>query len=75
MLRQEVMPALAFVLFSAGPAMCPAHKLVPMVADLFTDGLLSRASLASIEPKLDPESLPGTLDHIQVKLKLSSCAL
>ncbi|KAJ9150576.1 Cytochrome P450 4c3 [Coniochaeta hoffmannii] len=68
---KEVEPSTALVPFSAGPAMCPGHNLVPMVAGLFIAGLLSRATLALHWPKLDPESLPGTLDHTEVKLRIS----
>ncbi|KXX83319.1 Cytochrome P450 4c3 [Madurella mycetomatis] len=68
---KEADPPKALFPFSAGPAMCPAHNLVPMVGSLVIDVLLSRASVALVEPKLDPKSLPGTLDHFEIKLHLS----
>lgn len=68
---KEADPSKTLFPFSAGPAMCPAHNLVPMVGSLVIDGLLSRASVALVEPKLDPKSLPGTLDHFEIKLHLS----
>lgn len=68
---KEADPANALYPFSSGPAMCPAHNLVPMVASLVIDGLLAKASIALIEPKLDPKSLPGTLDHFEIKLRLT----
>lgn len=67
----EVETERGFVPFSSGPAMCPAHNLVPMVAGLFIDGLLSRARIGLAWPVLDPEALPGTLDHTEVKLRVS----
>jgi cytochrome P450 len=70
-LHQEVVPSQGLVPFSAGPAMCPAHNLVPMVAGLFIAGLVSRVSLSLDWPKMDPEALPGTLDHTEVKLQIS----
>jgi cytochrome P450 len=73
-LDKEVEPSKALVPFSAGPAMCPAHNLVPMVGGLFIDGLLSRVALALDWPKLDPNALPGMLDHAEVKLRISKRA-
>ena len=70
-LDREVEQSKALVPFSAGPAMCPCHNLVPMVVGVFIAGLLSRMSLALDRPKRDPESLPGTLDQTEVKLRVS----
>lgn len=61
--------------FSAGPAICPAHNLVPMVSSFAIDGLLSKASTTLVEPKLDPKALSGTLDHFEIKLHLSKRAI
>jgi len=57
--------------FSAGPAMCPAHNLVPMVASLVMAALLSKATITLVQPLLDPKALPGTLDNFEIKLRLS----
>ncbi|PKS12442.1 hypothetical protein jhhlp_000648 [Lomentospora prolificans] len=69
--RGDAVLGSGLVPFSAGPAMCPAHNLVPLVGSLMMDELLSKATIDLVEPSLDPESLPGTLDHFEVKLRLS----
>ncbi|RYP72617.1 hypothetical protein DL771_004112 [Monosporascus sp. 5C6A] len=57
--------------FSAGPAMCPAHNLVPMVASLVMCGLVKERKIELVHPQLDVEALPGTLNNFEVKLRLS----
>lgn len=57
--------------FSAGPAKCPGHNLVPMVLNLFINDLLSKAEVGLVELVINPEALPGTLNHTEVKLRLS----
>jgi cytochrome P450 len=66
---KEALLSDGLVPFSAGPAMCPGHNLVPMVASLFIDRLLSEASITLVEPSLDPNALPGTLNNFEVKLR------
>ncbi|RYP77934.1 hypothetical protein DL770_006974 [Monosporascus sp. CRB-9-2] len=68
---KEAIPSQGLVPFSAGPARCPAHNLVPMVSGLVIDGLLAERKIELVEPKLDPKALPGTLNNFEVKLHLT----
>jgi hypothetical protein len=53
--------------FSAGPAMCPAHNLVPLVATMAIGAILARALINLRSPAMDPKALPGTLNHFALK--------
>lgn len=69
--KDQVIIDKGFVPFSSGPAKCPANNLVPMVASLVLDGVLKAvAKVELIEPQLDREKLPGTLNNFEVKLRL-----
>jgi hypothetical protein len=64
----NALPAQGLVPFSAGPVVCPAHNLVPLVATLAIGAILSRAAVKLDHPRLDPNALPGTLDHFEIRL-------
>ncbi|GAB1319539.1 hypothetical protein MFIFM68171_09749 [Madurella fahalii] len=57
--------------FSFGPAICPAHNLVPMISSRVLDGFLLGGKLGLVAPELDPKALPGTLNNFEVKLSLT----
>lgn len=67
---EGTLPSAGLVLFSSGPGICPAHNLVPMVTSFALDAILSKARVDLIQPLLDPNCLPGTLDHFEIKLRL-----
>ncbi|KAL2131485.1 hypothetical protein VTI74DRAFT_4973 [Chaetomium olivicolor] len=67
---REMDLAKGLVPFSAGPAICPAHNLVPMVGGIAIDAVVGRARIELVQPQLDPKALLGTLDHTEVKLEL-----
>jgi len=69
--EDDTMPSTGLVPFSAGPAMCPAHNLVPLVGSLALDEILSQATISLVRPTLNPLALPGTLNHYEVKLLLA----
>lgn len=71
-LDTESKPSEGLVPFSGGAAICPAHNLVPMVASLAMGAILSKAAISIVEPSLDPEQLPGSLDHFDIKIRLSN---
>ena len=54
--------------FSDGPAICPAHNLVPLLACLVISVVLAERELFLIAPKLDLERLPGTLNPFEIRL-------
>jgi cytochrome P450 len=56
-----------FVPFSAGPAECPAHHLVPMLVALTLKELIGRVSSVSTGRPLLVRKLPGTLDHTRLR--------
>lgn len=70
-LKKESAPELGLLPFSAGPAICPAHNLVPMVGSLMISQLLRKILVDLVAPSLDPKVLPGTLNHFEVKLRLT----
>lgn len=72
--NREAVIEKGLVPFSFGPAICPAHNLVPMVSSLVLDGFLLGAKLGLVAPQLDPKALPGTLDNFEVKLSLAKRA-
>ncbi|MCF6371288.1 cytochrome P450 [Rhizobium halophilum] len=63
----DALPLKGLVPFSAGPAMCPAHNLVPLVATMAIGAILARASIKLTSPTMAPSALPGTLDHFALK--------
>jgi hypothetical protein len=66
--QNDALAELGIVPFSGGPAICPAHNLVPSVACLAINAVLAEKTLSLIAPKLDPEQLPGTLNHFEIRL-------
>lgn len=68
---RESKPSDGLVPFSGGAAICPAHNLVPLVASLAIGVLLSKATISVVEPSLDPDRLPGSLDHFEIKIRLT----
>lgn len=77
--KGEVVEEKGLFPFSFGPAMCPAHHLVPLVASLVMGGMLGRGreggmglELELLQPKMDVESLPGTLDNFEVVLRVKN---
>ncbi|MGN7295084.1 cytochrome P450 [Rhizobium sp. SAFR-030] len=67
-LSGDSLPLQGLVPFSAGPGLCPAHNLVPLLASLAIGFFLSRSQLSLVGPRMDPERLPGTLDHRAIRL-------
>jgi cytochrome P450 len=55
--------------FSSGPAVCPAHHLVPMLGSAMLAALLDGGTLRLASPgRLSPERpLPGTLDNYSLR--------
>ncbi|WP_348627666.1 cytochrome P450 [Rhizobium sp. R634] len=68
----EALPAMGFVPFSAGVAICPAHNRVPTIASLAIGALLSKADLSLLQPSLTAGELPGTLNHFDILLRLQA---
>jgi hypothetical protein len=66
--QNDALAELGIIPFSNGPAVCPAHNLVPLVACLVVSAVLAKRELSLIAPKLDPERLPGTLNHFEIRL-------
>ena len=62
--------------FSAGPGLCPAHHLVPMLAAAMIAGLLSRRAirLAGKARLTQDDPLPGTLDNYSLEFELGEPA-
>ncbi|MBY3442374.1 cytochrome P450 [Rhizobium laguerreae] len=67
----DTLPAVGFVPFSAGAAICPAHNLVPAIASFAISALLSEADITLLQPSLTVDDLPGTLNHFDIRLRLS----
>ncbi|MBY3345140.1 cytochrome P450 [Rhizobium laguerreae] len=67
----DTLPAVGFVPFSAGAAICPAHNLVPAIASFAIGALLSEADITLLQPSLTVDDLPGTLNHFDIRLRLS----
>lgn len=58
--------------FSAGPAVCPAKDLVPMIGGAFLAAMLRERELVDLMPAglISPrEPMPGTLDHTAVRIR------
>ena len=61
----------SLVPFSAGPAICPAHNLVPMLAAAAIATLIDGRHLTLERgPALNPQRpLPGTLDNYTLRIR------
>jgi cytochrome P450 len=59
--------------FSGGPAICPGHHLVPLLAAAMLASIMVAGPIALLPPdRLRPERpLPGTLDHFSLTFRLS----
>ena len=68
---QEAAAPKGLVPFSAGPAMCPAHNLVPMLGSLTIGTFLQKAELSLLQPMLKPDHLPASFNHFEIILQLS----
>jgi cytochrome P450 len=66
--QNDALVPLSIIPFSSGPAICPAHNLVPLLACLVIKAVLAETTLSLIVPKLDPQRLPGTLNHFDIRL-------
>ncbi len=55
----HALPLAGLVPFSAGPARCPAHDLVPMIASFALGLVLSRKRLVATAPGLAPGPCPA----------------
>jgi cytochrome P450 len=66
--QNDGLPELGIIPFSSGPAICPAHNLVPLVACLLINAMLANKNFSLLAPKLDPGKLPGTLNHFEIRL-------
>jgi cytochrome P450 len=66
--QNDALPELGIIPFSSGPAICPAHNLVPLVACLVIKSMLANKTFSLLAPKLDPGKLPGTLNHFEIRL-------
>jgi cytochrome P450 len=64
----DALPEFGIFPFSGGPAICPAHNLVPFVAWLTISVILGEMDLSLLSPKLDVNRLPGTLNHFNIRL-------
>jgi hypothetical protein len=69
--NKTALPAKGLIPFSAGPAICPAHNLVPLVASLSLAAMVSRVALRLVSPRLNPASLPGTLNHFGLQFEIN----
>jgi hypothetical protein len=69
--RANSLPATGLVPFSAGPAICPAHNLVPLLASLTLAAVISKVAVRLVSPVLDPEMLPGTLNHFEMRFEIN----
>ena len=70
-LNQDAEPSSGLVPFSAGPVICPGHDIVPMLASLAMGALLLKAKIDLIEPAINQAALPGSLDHFEIRLRLT----
>lgn len=72
-LHKDPGDAVPLIPFSAGPAVCPARNLVPMLASAMLARLLESCTVELTEPdRLDPaKPLPGTLDNYTLRFRLA----
>jgi hypothetical protein len=68
---ENALPAKGLVPFSAGPAICPAHNLVPLLASLTLAAVISRVAVRLVSQTLKPEMLPGTLNHFELRFEIN----
>jgi hypothetical protein len=62
----------ALVPFSDGPAICPAHNLVPLIGAAMLGAIVTRRELSpGPRPALDPQRLPGTLDPFTLSMRMA----
>jgi hypothetical protein len=66
--RNDALGELGIIPFSDGPAICPAHNLVSLMASLAINAMLANKAFSLLAPKLDPGQLPGTLNHFEIRL-------
>ena len=66
--QDDALVPLGIIPFSSSPAICPAHNLVPLLACLVAEAVLAERELSLIAPRLDRQRLPGTLDHLEIRL-------
>jgi cytochrome P450 len=66
--RNDALGELGIIPFSDGPAICPAHNLVPLVACSAINAMLANKAFSLLAPKLDPGRLPGALNHFEIRL-------
>jgi cytochrome P450 len=66
--QNDALAEFGIVPFSGGPAICPAHNLVPLLACLAISTVIAEKDLSLIAPRLEPQQLPGTLDHFEIRL-------
>jgi cytochrome P450 len=58
--------------FSAGPAICPAHNLVPFTASTALAAMLRGRHIELSDPKrLSHDRLPGTLDNFSLRFEVA----
>jgi cytochrome P450 len=67
----DALPGKGLVPFSAGPAMCPAHNLVPLLGATTLKAIASRMAVRLVSPKLDPECLPGSLSPFGLRFEMN----
>ncbi|MDR6821045.1 cytochrome P450 [Neorhizobium sp. 2083] len=68
---QEAAAPKGLVPFSAGPAMCPAHNLVPMLGSLTIGMFLQETEISLLQPAMRPDHLPASFNHFGIALQLS----
>ena len=67
----DPLPARGLVPFSAGPAMCPAHNLVPLIGSLALGAVAGKMAIRLVSPVLRPAQLPGSLNHFGLKFEMN----
>ena len=72
--QNDALVTLGIIPFSSGPAICPAHNLVPVLACLVIEAILVKRELSLIAPRLDRQRLPGTLNHFEIRLAAAELA-
>src|SRR3954470_7724950 len=72
--QNDALVTLGIIPFSSGPAICPAHNLVPLLACLVIEAILAKRELSLIAPRLDRQRLPGTLNHFEIRLAAAELA-
>jgi len=70
--RNDALGELGIIPFSDGPAICPAHNLVPLVACLVIKTMIANRAFSLLVPKLDLRQLPGTLNHFEIRLGVAA---